>query len=86
MNNNNITSFLNNHARFPDHCKLLARSLHTLSPNITVRHSLTCLDLGTVTGMSFTKPLAAVIYNPLEKGSMPLDPFEGKKCFMVIDA
>ena len=45
----------------------------------------TCLDRGMVTGMSLTNPLVAVIYNPLEKGSVPLDPFEGKKCFLVID-
>ena len=46
---------------------------------------LTCLDLGTVTGMSLTNPLVAVMYKPLEKGSIPLDPFEGKKCFLVMD-
>ena len=46
---------------------------------------LTCLDRGMVTGMSLTKPLVAVIYSPLEKGSVPLDPFDGKKCFLVMD-
>lgn len=46
---------------------------------------LTCLNLGIVTGMSLTNPLVAVMYSPLEKGSMPLDPLEGRKCFLVMD-
>ena len=67
---------------------VLGSCLH-LTSNFTVCEKLkaanTCCDRGTVTGMSLTKPLVAIMCSPLEKGSQPFDPFEGKKCFIVMD-